>query len=171
MFSFNWENKAVKQSMISYYANHRSRQRINNKPIWAGYNIWVLAEAHGYIVQIVPYEGEKKRKHIASSTKWRLGENVALRLMECLTPTVSCHIVMNNYFKSFCLLIYLLIYNIRATGVLNKNKLHKCTVFGEKQPQKNRMLPLWTAHIKQKKQCKFDSAWLERQQSGVHSFF
>ena len=26
---------------------------------------------------------------ISSSTEWRLGENVVLRLMECLTPTVK----------------------------------------------------------------------------------
>ena len=49
-FTFNGENKSIDQSMISYYANHGSRQRINNKPIRVEYNIWVFAEAYGYVV-------------------------------------------------------------------------------------------------------------------------
>ena len=63
---------------------------------------------------------------------------------------------MNNYFTSICLLTHLGVNNIWATGVLNKNRLHKCTIVGKKQPQKKGMWPLWTAHIKQKKQCNFD---------------
>ena len=39
--------------------------------------------------------------------------------MECLPPTVSCHIFMDNYFTSFCLLTHLGVNNIQATGVLN----------------------------------------------------
>ena len=56
-----------------------------------------------------------------------LGENVVLRLVDCLTPTVSFDEFMDNYFTSFCLLIHLGVTNIRATGVLNKNRLRKCT--------------------------------------------
>ena len=69
------------------------------------------------------------------STKWRLGENVVLRLMECLTPSVSSDIFMDNYFTSFCLLTLLGVNNIRAIHVLNKNRLHKCTIIGDKQLQ------------------------------------
>ena len=105
--------------MISYYATHGSRLRINNKPVQVGCNIWVLSEAYGYVIQFEPYQGAKKGKHVASSTKWVLGENVVLRLMECLTPTVS-YIFMNNYFASFRLLIHLGVNNIQATSVLNK---------------------------------------------------
>ena len=36
-----------------------------------------------------------KHSKVSSSTEWRLGENVVLRLMECLTPTVSFDIFMN----------------------------------------------------------------------------
>ena len=57
--------------------------------------------------------------------------------MECLTPTVSFDIFMdNNYFTSFRLLTHLGVNNIPATGVLNKNRLRKCTIIGDKQLQK-----------------------------------
>ena len=48
--------------MISYFANHGTRQRINNKPIGVRHSILVLAEAYGYVVQSEPYQGVKKRK-------------------------------------------------------------------------------------------------------------
>ena len=41
---------------------------------------------------------------------------------------------MDNYFTSFRLLSHLEVINIRATGVLNENRLRKCT--GDKQLQK-----------------------------------
>ena len=62
-----------------------------------------------------------------------LGENVVLRLMECLLPTVNYHIFMNNYFTTFRLFN-----NIWATGVLNKNRLSKCTIIGDKQLNKTK---------------------------------
>ena len=62
-----------------------------------------------------------KEKQVASSTKWRLGEHIVLRLVECLTPTVSFDIFMDNYFTSFRLLTHLGVNNIRA-DVLNKNR-------------------------------------------------
>ena len=75
------------------------------------------------------YQGAKKGKQVASSTKWGLGENVVLRLVECLTPT-------DNYFTSFPLLNHLAINNIGATGVPNKDRLCKYTIIGDKQLQK-----------------------------------
>ena len=39
--------------------------------------------------------------------KWGLGDNVVLRLMECLTPTVSFDLFMDNYFTSFRLFVCL----------------------------------------------------------------
>ena len=50
-FSFNGENKSIDESMIPYDGSHGRRQQINNKPIRAGYNIWVIAEAFGYVFQ------------------------------------------------------------------------------------------------------------------------
>ena len=65
---------------------HGSRQRVNNKSIQEEYKIWVLvAEAYEYVVQLRLYKGAKKGKQVASSTKWELGENVVLPLMECLS--------------------------------------------------------------------------------------
>ena len=150
-FTFNRENKSINQSMISYYVNHDRLQRINNKPVGMSYNIGVFGKAYGYVVQFEPYQGVKKEKQVASSSKGGLGESVVLWLMECLPPTFSYHIFMNNYFTSFRLLTHLGINNIRATGVLNENRLRRCTIIGDKQPQKNRMWSLWTVHVKQKK--------------------
>ena len=40
---------------------------------------------------------------------------------------------MNNYFTSFRLFSHLGYNNMRATGMLNKNRLRKCTITGDKQ--------------------------------------
>ena len=106
--------------MIPRYGDHGSRQRTNNKSIQEEYKICVLAaEASGYVVQFRPYQGAKKEKQVASSTKWGFRENLVLRLMECLTPTFSFDIFIDNYFTSFRLFPHLEVNNIRATGVLN----------------------------------------------------
>ena len=77
-----------------------------------------------------------KHSKVSSSTKWRIGENLVLRLMECLTRSVSFYIFMDNYFTSFRLLTHLGVNNTQATRVLNKNMLRKCTIIGDKQLQK-----------------------------------
>ena len=41
------------------------------------------------------------QRQVASSTKWGSGDNVVLRLMECLTPTVSFDIFTDNNRTSF----------------------------------------------------------------------
>ena len=58
----------------------------------------------------------------------KLGENVVLGLMECLTLAFSFDVFMNNYFKYFRLLT-LCVKKIRATGVVNKNRWRKCTIY------------------------------------------
>ena len=70
------------------------------------YNIRVFAEACGYVAQFQSYQSVKKGKQVASFTKWGLGENIALQLMECLPPTVSYHLFMNNYLLTLRLLIH-----------------------------------------------------------------
>ena len=80
------------------------------------------------------------------------GENVVLRLMECLPATVIIYLkIMNNYFTSSRLLTQLGVRNIQATGVLKKNRLCKCTIIRGKQPQINGLWQFWTSRIKQKK--------------------
>ena len=93
------------------------------------------------------FQGAKKGKQIASSTKWKWGENIVL-LMECLFLSFSFDIFMDNYFTSFLLLAHLGVDNIRATGVLKKNRLCKCTIIWDKRLQKKGTWPLWTAPIK-----------------------
>ena len=93
--------------MIPCYRTHGSRQQVNNKKIQEEYKICVLAaEAYSYVFQFGPYQGAKKGKQVASSTKWGLGENVVLRMMECLTETFSFYIIKDNYFTSFDLLTH-----------------------------------------------------------------
>ena len=53
-----------------------------------------------------------KDSKVSSSTKWRLRENIVLRLMECVTPSVSFDIFMDNYFTFFRLLTHLEVNNI-----------------------------------------------------------
>ena len=124
--------------MIPCYRTHGSRQRIN-KPIQEEYKTWgLVVEAYGYVVQFRPYQGAKKGKQVVSSTKWGLRENVVLRLMECLTPTFSFVIFMDNYFTSFCQLTRFRVNNIRATGVLNKNRLRRCIIEDKHLQKKER---------------------------------
>ena len=67
--------------------------------------------------------------------------------MECLTPSLSFDISIDNYFTFFRLATHLGVNNIRATGVLNKYRIRKCTIIGEKQLQKKRnMAALNNAH-------------------------
>ena len=64
-------------------------------------------KSNSYLVHYRSYQGVTKGKQVASFTKWGLRDNVVLRLMECLTPTVSCHLFMANYFTSFRLFVCL----------------------------------------------------------------
>ena len=106
-FFFNEGSKSIDESMTSYWRTHGSRQQINNKSIRTGYNIWVLSEAHGCLVQFELYQDVKKRKQVASSATWGLWQKFVLRLIEWLPSTVNHHIFMKNYFTSFRLLISL----------------------------------------------------------------
>ena len=53
-----------------------------------------------------------KHSKFSSFNKWRLGENIVLRLMKCVTPRVSFDIFMDNYFTFFRLLTHLGVNNI-----------------------------------------------------------
>ena len=79
-----------------------------------------------------------KHSEVSLCTIWRLGENVVLRLMECLTPSVSFDIFMDNYFTSFRLLTHLGVDNIRETRLLNRNRSRKCTITANSCKKKER---------------------------------
>ena len=57
-------------------------------------------KSNSYLVHYRPYQGTKKGKQVASSIKWGLVDNVVLRLMECLAPTVSFYlwITISHFF-------------------------------------------------------------------------
>ena len=74
---------------------------------------------------------------------------------------------MNSYFTSFRLFMHLGVNNICATGVLNKNRLQKCTI-GDKQLQKRNVATLNSAHQAKKVEQRWQ--WLEQQQGGLHRF-
>ena len=107
-----------------------------------------------------------KHFKLSSSTKWRLGVNVALRLTQFLTSSISFDIFMDNYFISFRLLTLLGATNIRTTRVLCKNRLRKCAIIGEKQLPKQEHDPFKQYTWSKKKQRNFDSGCLEQ-----YSFF
>ena len=58
--------------------------------------------------------------------------------MKWLTPSVSFDIFIDKYFTSFRLFTHLGVNNVRATRVLNKNRLRKCTIIAGKQLQKKK---------------------------------
>ena len=53
-----------------------------------------------------------------------------MRLMECLTPTISFDMFMDNYFRYFRLLTLLGANKIWATCVFKKSSLRKSTIIG-----------------------------------------
>ena len=56
--------------------------------------------------------------------------------MEYLIPIFSFDVFMDNYFTSLRLLTHPGVNNIWATGVLNKNRLRKCTIIVRKSGKK-----------------------------------
>ena len=140
--------------MITYYGTHGSRLRINRKLVQEEYKTWVLvAEAYRL------YQDEKQGKQTASSTKSGRGEEIVLQLIECLIPNFSFDIVTDNYFTYFRPLTHLGVNSILAMGVLNKNRLCKCTITGEKQLQKKRNVVTLNSAHQDKRQCNYASGW------------
>ena len=90
-----------------------------------------------------------------------------MRLIEWLTPSFSFDIFIGMYSTYFCLLTHLGVNNTQATDELNKiNSLS----LGTNCCIRRNAATLNSAH-QAKKQCKFDSGWLEGQYIGLHSFF
>ena len=111
-----------------------------------------------------------KQSIVSTSIKCKLGENVVLQLMECLTASVGFEISMDNYFTSFRLLTNLGVNNMRATRVLNKNSYANALSLDISSCKKRNVTTLNSAY-QAKKQCNFASSWLDRQQCDLHSFF
>ena len=110
-FSFNRYNKTITWFPVKDLIAVSNEQATS----WFNRNI----KSNSYFVHYSPYKGAKKGKQVASSTKWELWDNVVLRLMECLTPTASFDLFIDNYFTSFplfVLLTHLEVKNIRSRG-------------------------------------------------------
>ena len=95
----------------------------------------------------------------------KLGENVVLGLMECLTLAFSFDVFMNNYFTYFRLLT-LGVKRIRATGVVNKNRWRKCPIYhceqtAAKKKKKTTNVATLNSANQAKKQFNFGTGWLE----------
>ena len=98
-FSFNRYNKfiewfSVKELMT--VGNEKTTIRFKRN-----------VKSNFYLAHYRPYQGTKKRNQVAFSTKWGLGDNVVLRIMEYLTLTVSFDLLMDEYFTSCRLFICL----------------------------------------------------------------
>ena len=70
--------------------------------------------------------------------------------MQCSTPTFNLDIFTDNYFTSFGLLSHVGVSDIQPKGVLNKNRLRKCTTLGKNSCKKrNAVILNSAAQIKQ----------------------
>ena len=58
------------------------------------------------------------------------------RPIDVAIPIVRFNVFMDKYFTSFRLLTHVKVNKMRATRVLNKNKLRKCIITWDKQLQK-----------------------------------
>ena len=99
-----------------------------------------------------------------------LGENGALQLIECLTWSVSFDVFMDNISHLFICLSTLklttLEQHLRSTKICYANALS----LGTNGCKKRNVATLNSAN-QAKKQCNFDSGWLEWQQWDFYSFF
>ena len=93
-----------------------------------------------------------KHSKVSSSTEWRLGENVVLRSMECLTPTVKF-----NVFKTI-LHLFVSLSTLELTTfeqqVCSTTQMHYR--WEQTAAKKWNMATLNSAH-QAKKQCNFHS--------------
>ena len=78
-------------------------------------------------------------------TKWGLGGNA-----------FSFDIFMGNYLTSSRLFTHIVVNNIWASGVLNKNGLFKCTIIGDKHSRENRNVATLNSTYQAKNQRNFD---------------
>ena len=132
------------------------RQQINNKQIRVG-----------------DIKFESLQRHMAL---WVNSNHISVRLGNGdLEKILFCGwwnaYLMNKYFTRFSLLTHLGVNNIPAIGVLNNNRLSKCTIDGDKQLQKRGRWLLWTVHTKSKKHDNFEGDWLEQEQDNLQRFF
>ena len=91
----NWPDSpdlSVDESVVPYYVQNNSKQRMQSKPVRSGCKMWVLAEPLGYAVNFDPYQDAKNGVSTQASEKtWIPGETVVLYLLDAL-PKQMCYI-------------------------------------------------------------------------------
>ena len=102
--------------------------------------MWVLAESNGYVVQFEPYQGAKcSGAQRSSSQTWGLGEITVLKLLDVLPKEYSYHVFIDNFFTSVRLMRFLKNNNIKSSGTLRENRIHKnCTISRKKVMSKGK---------------------------------
>ena len=92
---------SVDEAMIEYYGRHELKQRIHEKPIRFGYQVWGLCSASGYFVQAELYQGAKTGHAIP---KTEMGGLVVADLISELFNRCEYRLYFNNLFASLLLL-------------------------------------------------------------------
>lgn len=124
-FGIPYPTLSVDEQMVSYTGRHTTKQYMRNKPIKWGYKLWVLADSTGYPYHVSPYQGA--RGHFSPETK-PLGYRVVMEMVDVVqkvSDPSSHEIYMDNFFTSYDLLRDLKKRNMRATGVIQNNRLRK----------------------------------------------
>ena len=116
-------------------------------------NEWTIScfkrniKSNSYLAHSGPYQFANKGKQVASSIRWGLGDNVALRFMECLTLTVGFNLITDNYFKSsrlFASLPTLELTTFKQEVCSTKLGYENTLLWGTNSCKKGTW-PLWTA--------------------------
>ena len=70
--------------MLPYYGKNNSKELIQNKPVRSRFEMWVLVELLGYVVNIDPYQGAKCGNTTRADKTCALGETIVLSLLDVL---------------------------------------------------------------------------------------
>ena len=91
------------------------------------------------MVQFEPYQGAKCSGARSSPQTWGLGEITVLKLLDVLPKEYSYHVFIDNFFTSVRLMRFLKNNNIKASGTLRENRIHKnCTIARKKVMSKGK---------------------------------
>ena len=114
----------VDESMLPYYGQHSSKQRIAGRPLGMGYNGWVLAQSNGCALQFEAYKRAiKKNLTWRSATSWGLSEKAVVQLTCPLPINGTYHIFCDNFFPSLGLFCRLHDQDVKITGTIRSSRL------------------------------------------------
>ena len=118
----NSEDLSVDESILLYCGRNNSKQQIQNKCVRSRFEMWVLAELLGYVVNFDPYQGAKFGNTTrATDRTWVFGEMIVLSFLDVLPQNMFYRVFMDNFFTSLYLLKFLILINIGASGTVREN--------------------------------------------------